>query len=681
MQYQFSGLTILTFLKLCATTLAVNLVVSSENGNKTSPIMYGLMFEDINHSGDGGLYAELIRNRAFQGSGSTTNPTLAAYRAVGDAVISIDTANPLSPALKNVMKVAPSSSDATQVGFLNEGFWGINVKDQEYTGSFYVKGQYNGTFIVSLKSNLTSKVYAQKKVKSTSKPDGWTKHEFVLHPEAAPNVNNTLQITFNAKGSEEGLWFSMISLFPPTYHGRCVASYCMIEVMGDTNRGLYQRKNGLRKDLAENLEQFKPTFLRFPGGNNLQVLNDPGYELYFADFFSLSEGDEPPYHWKWNETIGPLIDRPGRPGTWGYENTDGLGLVEYMEWCDDMNLEPILDVWAGYYLSGPIIPQDELEFYVQDVLNELEFLMGSIDTLYGSLRAQLGHPKPWVINYIEVGNEDDIGGGASYSAYRFPSFRDAIKAAYPHMTIIGSTPKIDPIPEGAWLDYHRYTRPDDFVSLFGMFDNWNRSHPVFVGEYAYIQPNKPGGGGPEWGGAWRSPYTTLIGMISEAVFAIGMEKNADLVRAAAYAPILQNLNSYQWSPDLISFTADPEETALSISYYLQKLFSTHHGTTVLPVTSDSKFGPLYWSASSTDNGGYYLKIANYNGTTTTVTFEVPDDNVIKGKLTTLSAPSPFSENSPKNETSIWTEKEVTKGADGKFAFELPDLTVAVLAVN
>ncbi|KAH0612759.1 uncharacterized protein H6S33_009139 [Morchella sextelata] len=609
MQYQFSGPIILTFLKLCATTLAVNLVVSSEYGNKTSPIMYGLMFEDINHSGDGGLYAELIRNRAFQGSGSTTNPTLAAYRAVGDAVISIDTANPLSPALKNVMKVTPISSDATQVGFLNEGFWGINVKDQEYTGSFYVKGQYNGDFTVSLKSNLTSKVYAQKKVRSTSKPDAWTKHEFVLHPEAAPNVNNTLQITFNAKGSEEGLWFSMISLFPPTYHGR---------------------KNGLRKDLAENLEQFKPTFLRFPvRETNL--------------------------------------------------HTTGNGMKQL--WCDDMNLEPILDVWAGYYLSGPIIPQDELEFYVQDVLNELEFLMGSIDTPYGSLRAQLGHPKPWVINYVEVGNEDDIGGGASYSAYRFPMFRDAIKAAYPHMTIIGSTPKIDPIPDGAWLDYHRYTRPDDFVSLFGMFDNWNRSHPVFVGEYAYIQPNKPGGGGPEWGGAWRSPYTTLIGMISEAVFAIGMERNADLVRAAAYAPILQNLNSYQWSPDLISFTADPGETALSISYYLQKLFSTHHGTTVLPVTSDAKFGPLYWSASSTDGGRYYLKIANYNGTTTTVTFEVPDDNVIKGKLTTLNAPSPFSENSPKNETSIWTEKEVTKGADGKFAFELPDLTVAVLAVN
>jgi alpha-N-arabinofuranosidase len=123
------------------------------------------------------------------------------------------------------MKVTPISSDATQVGFLNEGFWGINVKDQEYTGSFYVKGQYNGDFTVSLKSNLTSKVYAQKKVRSTSKPDAWTKHEFVLHPEAAPNVNNTLQITFNAKGSEEGLWFSMISLFPPTYHGRCVASY------------------------------------------------------------------------------------------------------------------------------------------------------------------------------------------------------------------------------------------------------------------------------------------------------------------------------------------------------------------------------------------------------------------------------------------------------------------------
>lgn len=177
--------------------------------------------QDINHSGDGGLYAELIRNRAFQGSGSSVTPTLAAYRAVGDANLSIVTDNPLSSALPNVMKVSPNSANATDVGFLNEGFWGIDVKVVPYTGSFYVKGAYRGTFTVSIKSNLTATVYAEKKIESKSKADSWTLHEFVLTPnKAAPNVNNTLQVTFSALKAENGLHFSLISLFPPTYHNR-----------------------------------------------------------------------------------------------------------------------------------------------------------------------------------------------------------------------------------------------------------------------------------------------------------------------------------------------------------------------------------------------------------------------------------------------------------------------------
>lgn len=281
-----------------------------------------------------------------------------------------------------------------------------------------------------------------------------------------------------------------------------------------------------------------------------------------------------------------------------------------------MKIEPILGVWAGFYLGGPVIPQGELDIYVQDTLNELEFLMGPVNTTYGALRAKLGHPNPWKINYVEIGNEDDLsGGGTSYSAYRFSIFHNAIKAAYPHITTIASTTNISPIPEGAWLDYHSYTRPDDFVSRFGFFDNMDRGHPILVGEYAYVQNNRPQGGGTDWN-LPKSQFPTLVGAISEAVFAIGMERNADLVRGTAYAPVLQNLNSYQWSvclpfipcssvplydiyyiltililqPDLISFTADPSETALSISYYVQKVcFPTYLCNVICLKTSSNYF--------------------------------------------------------------------------------------------
>ncbi|RPB01150.1 alpha-L-arabinofuranosidase A [Choiromyces venosus 120613-1] len=647
------SLILVTFalLQLCTHTLGLNLAVSSNEGNATSPLMYGMMFEaspiDINHSGDGGLYAELVKNRAFQGQSGSPTPDLDAYRAVGAASISIDTANPLSSALPHVMRVTPTDATITeQVGYLNTGYWGISVKPVVYTGSFYVKGAYSGTFTVSLRSDDGATVFAQKQIRSNSKADQWTKHGFTLNPSvAAPNVKNVFQVTYQpSKATGGSLLFSLTTLFPPTYHNR---------------------NNGLRVDIAQKLEAMKPRFLRW-GGNNL-------------------EGNYLPYRWKWNETIGPLINRPGRQGTWSYENTDGLGLIEYMQvrrtWCDDMGLEPVLGIWAGFYLGGPVISQAELGVYVQDALNEIEFLTGPVTSTYGALRAKLGYPNPWKLNYVEIGNEDDLGGGlASYSSYRFQMFFDAIKATYPDMKIMSSNIRLSPIPKGAWLDYHVYTRPDEFIKLFNFFDNMDRGHPIMVGEYAYVQDNWPQGGGVDWA-APKAQFPTMIGSAAEAVFMIGMERNADLVKMVAYAPLLQNLDGYQWTPDLVSYTADPTDTVASASYYVQKLFGTNHGIVVLPVTSDEGFGPFYWSASTNDAGKYFLKIANYNGTdNSSVSFSVAGSTVTSAKLTTLSAPSPWSSNTPRSETTVWKETAVTRNSDGKFVFDVPSLTVAVLAV-
>jgi alpha-N-arabinofuranosidase len=262
------------------------------------------------------------------------------------------------------MNVATSKATGKDVGFSNTGYWGIGVQVQPYTGSFWVKGSYRGSFTASLKSDITQQTFASVQVASKASANAWVQHNFTLTPtSAAANSNNSFILTFDKSGVSGGsLDFNLISLFPPTYKNR---------------------PNGLRRDIAEALKSLNPKFLRFPGGNNL-------------------EGNSAPYLWYWNQTIGPLQDRPGRPGTWGYENTDGLGLIEYLHWCEDLELEPILAVWDGLYLDGTVTSEADLGQWVQFALDELEFLMGSTSTKYGALRASLGYPQPFQINYVEV---------------------------------------------------------------------------------------------------------------------------------------------------------------------------------------------------------------------------------------------------------------------------------------
>ncbi|KAL2351838.1 alpha-L-arabinofuranosidase A [Cryomyces antarcticus] len=529
------GLTLTALTAFVVASQALHITVGSTGGNQTSPLQYGIMFEDINHSGDGGIYAELIQNRAFQGSvGFPSN--LSAWSPVNGAVLSLrNLSMPVSTALPTSMNVASGASTG-QVGFSNAGWWGIDIRVQKYTGSFYVKGDYNGVFVASLQSALTNENFGSVEVQSASTSKGWTQHNYTLTPtKNAPNSNNTFSITFDASKAN-ALDFNLISLFPPTYRNR---------------------ENGMRADLMEALADLKPSFLRMPGGNNL-------------------EGDHIATRWKWNETIGPLVDRPGHRGTWGYQNTDGLGLVKYLNWCTDLNMEPLLAVWAGLSFDA-VVPEDELQIYIQDALNELEFIMGSTDTKYGALRASIGYPEPWQIKYLEIGNEDQLyNGSVSYSSYRFPLFFKAIRAAYPNITIIASTVAVVPFNEaGAAGDYHEYTRPDTFVSKFGFFDNYTSEHPVLVGEYAIIQPNDVNERDAVWTGPRneRKRFPWWTGSVSEAVYAIGMERNTDHIIGASYAPLLQNLNSYEWSPDLISFTADQSQDVLSTSYEVIKVVS------------------------------------------------------------------------------------------------------------
>ncbi|PVI00291.1 glycoside hydrolase family 51 protein, partial [Periconia macrospinosa] len=649
----------LLFAASCLTSaLAVDIVVKSSGGNVTGKFGhsygYGFLHEDINNSGDGGIYAELIQNRAFQYSEKYPVST-AHYFPINSANLTIQKLDtPLSKALPASMRVAGGNGTG-KIGFKNEGYWGMDVRQQKYTGSFWVKGAYKGEFTASLASNLTSDVFGEVKVESKSVADEWTEHEFELVPTVdAPNSNNTFSITFDPKGTSSGyLDFNLISLFPPTYKGR---------------------KNGLRIDIAEALADMNPHFLRFPGGNML-------------------EGNTNRTWWDWKDTLGPLKDRPGFEGVWNYQQTHGLGMLEYLEWAEDMDLEIVLGVWAGLSLNGDITPQADLQPFIDDALDEIEFVVGSTDTTWGARRAELGHPEPFVLNYVEVGNEDWLAGypsgWESYREYRFQMFYDAIRAKYPNIQVIASAASSDrspdaplEFPEDALGDYHPYRQPDELVEEFNRFDN-DIGH--IIGEVAATHVN--GGEEPRWDGPLYI-YPWWQGAVGEAVSLIGYERNSDRIPGTFYAPVLKNENRFQWAITLIQFAADPKLTTKAVTWYCWSLFAHHPISHTLPTSSNSSYGPLYWGAGKDErrNGSLVWKGAAYNTTDggpvpVSVHFQGVKPGT-KAKLTVLtnSVENNYMYNDPQTGINIvnTTKTIIEAGYSGAFSFQLPQLSVAVL---
>ena len=591
------------------------------------------MHEDISNSGDGGIYAEMIRNRAFQGSRLEDNnivpygPTLDAWRPVGGADISLSIIRPLSDALPTVLQLTIPWNATGEVGVQNEGWWGIDVRPQTYDASFYIQaneGSSNGSLSainLSLRSNLTDDVWATTSLpfspgKNISTFD-WQQYSASIENTAtAPNSNNTFAITMDAEEVAGNVYYiSLVSLFPPTYK---------------------DRPNGIRRDLGEAVAGVNSKFLRFPGGNNLE-----GYSVA--------------QRWKWNETIGPLINRPGRIGDWGYYNTNGLGLLEYLEFCEDVGMEPLLDVYAGYSLNeapagvGTSYPEDRMGEVLQEVLDEIEFVTGDASTRYGALRAEYGHPEPFPLNFIEIGNEDWF---STTYPYRFPYMYNGIKAKYPDITIVSSqfSERDDfniSLPAGTIWDYHNYQEPSFFLRNFDFWDNWqeetgNDDVGIFIGEYSVFQYDTPcqvvNFSQPEDRHVF---WPQVLSAIGEGIFLLGAERNPNVVRMTAYAPSFVNLNNIQWTPDLVAYTADPDETVLSSSWYLQSLFSSYRGTETLPVvTEEGDFNPLWWAATidETANAIYFKVVNSANSSIPlTIDLDVPISSVNGSILVSGSA--------------------------------------------
>ena len=516
---------------------------------KVSPRLYGLMTEEINHCYDGGLYAELIRNRAFLEDARTPVHWSAVSDEGSGAAIALDATDSYNGKLTTSLRLkVDKAARGHPAGVANSGYWGIPVHpNTRYRVSLLVRSDpgFSGPLAVSIVGEDGKLVYARETISGLSSK--WNRFEATLKTRRmVPTAKARFQVTLDQPGT---VWLGLVSLFPPTWN---------------------DRPNGLRKDLMQMLVDLKPKFLRFPGGNYL-------------------EGDTVETRFEWKKTLGPITERRGHPCPWGYRSTDGMGLLEFLEWCQDMKAEPVLAVYAGYSLRGMHVnPGPELEPYVREALEEIEYVIGDTSTPWGARRARDGHPKPFKLTYVEIGNEDWFDRSNSYDA-RFAQFYDAIKARYPRLKTISTIANDQPETLRVHsrrpdvIDEHYYRSTDEFLAMSPDYArNYDRSGPgIFVGEWA---AHEDGRIKPWDAAAGRQPPTpSMKAALGDAAFMAAMERNSDLILMQCYAPLFVNVNpgARQWRPDLIGY--DALSAYGSPSYYALQMFSRNLGDEILPV--------------------------------------------------------------------------------------------------
>lgn len=536
---------------LLASSLAANaqvkITVDAANpGIKVSPNLYGIFFEDINHAADGGLYAELISNRSFEDSDNAI-PTWRTSASNGASI----TSQLVSKALLNnaqgkALQITVKADKAATASLINEGFWGINaVQGRTYKLSLFAKGNYKGGLKARLISADGKTVYAETTVDAAIGKK-WNKYT----AELTANANDPkaqFELVFDGKGT---VTLDVVSLFPPTF---------------------MNRPNGLRPDLAQLLYNIRPKFVRFPGGCYVEGQESP----------------ENAFHWE--KTIGPIEQRPGHKNVnWRYRTSDGMGFDEYLQLAEDLNAKPLYVVNVGLWHGG-MTPVDSIQPWIDECMNALEYANGPVTSKYGALRAKNGHPEPYNIEYLEIGNENNQPDPALQSDHyyeRFKKFKDAVLAKYPNMHLIGNVvawgddnPTWDSKESVELLDEHYYRNPAWFAENFNKYDTYNRKgSEIYVGEYAVTQ------GFGNMG--------SLDAALGEAVYMMGIENNSDIVTMASYAPIFANLNDRMWAPDMIQFTSD--KVFGTPSYYVQNLMANNVGTRVLKVnqTNPYKYGDV-----------------------------------------------------------------------------------------
>jgi alpha-L-arabinofuranosidase len=596
---------------------------------QVSPTLYGLMTEEINHSYDGGLYPELIRNRAFMDNSYGPHGWVLIEQGNAQASMELDKDTGPSTAIPRSLKVSIQTADAkNQAGVANTGYWGMAVRSNEtYQCSFYARsdGGLTGPVVARLVSDRTGAVLAQASVPAIT--GEWQQYKLALKTGTVSAVSG--ENHFELAASHPGnLYLSMVSVFPPTYH---------------------DREYGLRPDLMEKLAAMQPKFLRLPGGNYL-------------------EGDHIPERFEWKKTIGPWIDRPTHISPWNYHSSDGMGLLEFLEWCEDLKIQPVLAVYAGYSMKQEHVdPGPDLEPYVQDALDEIEYVTGGTNTKWGAERAKDGHPTPFALTYVEIGNEDWFDRSNSYGG-RYAQFYKAIKARYPQLQLIATTPVTTVKPDV--IDDHYYRSATEFFNDTHHYDKADRNGPkIFVGEWATRE---------------GTPTPNMGAALGDAAWMTGMERNSDLIVMASYAPLLTNVNpgALQWDTDLIGY--DAVNSYGSPSYYAQVIFAGHLGNEVLGAQI-ANAAPRFFESATRDSatGTIHLKLVNGSSIPQAVRIHLNGVTAVDKDvpLTTLRGNTPEETNSITDPRRIMPVSGAIHNAAATFEHTLPPYSIQVLDIK
>ncbi|MFD4598447.1 alpha-L-arabinofuranosidase C-terminal domain-containing protein [Streptomyces sp. NPDC058464] len=499
--------------------------------------MYGVFFEDINRAADGGLYAELVQNRSFEYTtdDNKSYTPLTAWTVTGSAQVVNDDGR-LNARNRDYLSLSAGSA-VTNSGYNT----GIRVEDgKKYDFSVWARAAGRTALTVSLQDSGGALATARQ---VTVKKNGWARYKATFTATRTSSVGRLTVATADAAALD------MVSLFP---------------------RDTYKHEpNGLRKDLAEKIAALHPGFVRFPGGC---LVNTGSMQDY-----SEASGYQRKRSYQWKDTVGPVETRATNANFWGYNQSYGLGYYEYFRFAEDVGAMPLPVVPALVTGCGQNQAVDDdalLKRHIQDTLDLVEFANGPVSSKWGKLRAQMGHPKPFHLTHIEVGNEENLP--AAFFA-RFTQFRAAVQAEYPYMQVISNSGPDDSGTtfDTAWqlnkdakvdmVDEHYYNSPQWFLQNNDRYDSYDRSGPkVFVGEYA-------------------SGGNTFKNGLAEAAYMTGLERNADVVKLASYAPLFANEDYVQWRPDLVWF--NNHASWGSANYEVQKLFMNNVGDRVVPSTA------------------------------------------------------------------------------------------------
>ncbi len=551
--------------------------------------MYGIFFEDINYAADGGLYAELVKNRSFEFPNA-----LQGWKIFGNVQVMNDGPFERNP---HYVRLTDPGHAHKHTGLDNEGFFGIGIeKGKQYNFSVWARSETPVILRIELVNTASmgeNHFVCQQRIAVNGKE--WKKYKITLRPDETLE-KATLRIFMETRGGAS-VDLEHISLFP-----------------ADTWKG---REGGLRKDLAQALADLHPGIFRFPGG-------------------CIVEGTDLETRYNWKNTVGPVENRPLNENRWEYTfhhrfypdyfQSYGLGFFEFFQLSEDIGAEPLPILSCGLacqFQNDDInahVPVDQLDPYIQDALDLIEFANGPADSKWGKVRADMGHPEPFNLKYIGIGNEQ---WDALYPE-RLEPFIKAIRKAYPDIKIVGSS---GPNSEGDQFDYlwpemkrlgadlvdeHFYRPYEWFLSQGTRYDNYDRKGPkVFAGEYACHATGKK----------WNHYYASLL----EAAFMTGLERNADIVHMATYAPLFAHVEGWQWRPDLIWY--DNLHSFRTVSWYVQQLYSLYKGDNVVGLTMNGKpvagqDGQNGLFASAVREGNrIFIKVANTSGQEQQLTFQ------------------------------------------------------------